>query len=383
MIRVIFFIPFFVVLFCWGCQESDSGEEFSEKPRTVIVYLGIDNNFSGEDREKIKALTEGWRKDFNGHLLVYADPERDESSEGTPYLTEIRWEDGKAVAREVRRYEESNSADPQVFRQVLTEIINEYPADSYGLVVLSHASGWLPPNTLGSARSVIEDKGKEMEIRDFVVAIPVKMSFVVFDACLMGGVEVAYEFEGKADYLVFSPAEVLVPGFVYATMMTHLMKEQPDVTAVAREFYEYYDSQNGYWRSATVSVIETGRMAKLAALCGELLPGVDAEQRTDLARIQRFGYGKDRLYFDLGDCLCTLFPQREAEIREALNDCILYKAHTPGYYSDGTHTYSDINVYSGLTVYIPQIRYPYLNGQYRKTKWAKRVNPFIPGSSDL
>lgn len=379
MIRIIFYVCLFFTAFCWGCHEDDS----IKTTRTVVVYLGVDNNFSGEEKEKIASLTEGWRKNFNGHLLVYADPGDNGKTGGTPYLTEIRWEGGQAVAREVKRYAESNSADPEVFRQVLTEIVHDYPADSYGLVVLSHGSGWLPSNTLGNARSVIQDNGKEMEIRDFVTALPVKMSFVIFDACLMGGVEVAYEFRDKADYLVISPAEVLVPGFVYTTMMKHLMQEQPDLTAVAREFYEYYDCREGYWRSATVSVIDVARMEKLAALCAELLLGKETERLTDLGCIQRFGYGRDKLYFDLGDYLRLLFPQREADIQQALDDCVLYKAHTPGYYSVATHSYSDINAYSGLTVYIPQARYPYLNGQYRKMKWTQRVNPFIPVSSDL
>ena len=288
------------------------------------------------------------------------------------------WENGKAVAREVKRYKESNSADPVVFRRVLSEIVDEYPAQSYGLVVLSHASGWLPSNTLASPRSVISDGGKEMEVRDFVTALPVKMAFVIFDACLMGGVEVAYEFKDYADYLVFSPAEVLVPGFVYKTMMGHLMKEKPDLTAVAREFYEYYDKLSGAWRSATVTVLDVSKMEALTKLAKELLAGVDGEKRLNIGHIQRYGYGWHNLYFDLGDYLETLYPQRVGEIEAALNACIVYKAHTPGYYSAGNGSYSAIDFYSGLTIYIPQEAYPYMNNEYKKMKWTQQVNPYIP-----
>lgn len=364
----------------WRCSDDKHTSPMAD--RTVIVYLGVDNNFSGEDDEKIAGLTEGWKENFTGHLLVYADPRPkgsgSDNPQGEPYLTEILWENGKAVAREVKRYKESNSADPVVFRRVLSEIVDEYPAQSYGLVVLSHASGWLPSNTLVSPRSVISDGGKEMEVRDFVTALPVKMSFVIFDACLMGGVEVAYEFKDYADYLVFSPAEVLVPGFVYKTMMGHLMKEKPDLTAVAREFYEYYDKLSGAWRSATVTVLDVSKMEALTKLAKELLAGVDGEKRLNIGHIQRYGYGWNNLYFDLGDYLETLYPQRVGEIEAALNTCIVYKAHTPGYYSAGNGSYSAIDFYSGLTVYIPQEAYPYMNNEYKKMKWTQQVNPYIP-----
>ena len=211
-----------------------------------------------------------------------------------------------------------------------------------------------------------------------VSRIAPNVRFVIFDACLMGGVEVAYEFKECADYLVFSPAEVLVPGFVYKTMMGHLMKEKPDLTAVAREFYEYYDKLSGAWRSATVTVLDVSKMEALANLAKELLAGVDGEKHLDIGHIQRYGYGWNNLYFDLGDYLETLYPQRVGEIEAALNACIVYKAHTPGYYSAGNGSYSAIDFYSGLTVYIPQEAYPYMNNEYKKMKWTQQVNPYIP-----
>ena len=37
----------------------------------------------------------------------------------------------------------------------------------------------------------------EIEIEDFAKALPMKMEYILFDACLMGGVEVAYEIREK------------------------------------------------------------------------------------------------------------------------------------------------------------------------------------------
>lgn len=77
-------------------------------------------------------------------------------------------------SKRLKQYPEQNSASPKVFRQVLEEIIGNYPAASYGLIVLSHASGWLPSGTLASPRTIINDGEKDMELWDFAEAIPVK-----------------------------------------------------------------------------------------------------------------------------------------------------------------------------------------------------------------
>lgn len=366
--RIYSWIGFLFAFCCLACHDDDAEPMPAGDMRTVIVYLGVDNDFNGEDREKIDQLVAGWKASYDGHLLIYADPA------GTPYLTEVSWENGKAVQKEVRRYEEQNSADPEVFRDVLTEIMKDYPAKSYGLIVLSHGSGWLPKFSLQHVRSIISDRNDEMEMKDFAEAIPGKMDFIVFDACFMGEIEVAYEFKDKTDYLVVSPAEVVVPGFVYSTMMKHLMKEEADVEAVARDFYEYFDKQKGDMRSATVSVVKTAELEELAVLCRELLYGRDGASEVDLRTIQNFGYGRHLLFFDFADYIRALVPDRYAEFEKVLDKCVVYKAHTPTYYSSGIAASSPIKEYSGLTIYIPQTEYPFLNSEYEKLKWTQRVN---------
>lgn len=377
--RIIFFIAIIGICSLFGCHDPAS-EDLVYTDRTIIVYLGVDNNFTGEDREKIESLTQGWDKNFQGRLLIYADPQKPltGSGDGLPYLTEVVWEEGRAVAKRLKQYPEQNSASPKVFRQVLEEIIGNYPAASYGLIVLSHASGWLPSGTLASPRTIINDGEKDMELWDFAEAIPVKMDFIVLDACFMAGAEVVYELKDKTDYLISSPAEVLVPGFVYRNMMAHLMLEQPDVVAVARDFYDYFNRQSGSMRSATVSVFKMSALEPWVALSRTLLENINGEQQVDLEQIQRFGYGKNKLYFDLGDYIKALHPERFDEFTKMVNDCVIYKAHTPGYYSAGTYSYSAIEAYSGLTIYIPQTEFPYINSVYRRLKWTQRVNPYIP-----
>lgn len=363
--RIYFFIG--ILLFVLAACHDDHPETEESKERTVIVYLGVDNNFAGEGAQKIKALTEGWRGSYDGNLLVYADA-------GEAVLVHIHEnKSGKAFADTIRKYGAENSADPVVLRRVLSEVKERFPAASYGMVVLSHASGWLPKGQLAEPASIIQDRYNEMEFLDFVDAIPMTLDFIIFDACFMGTIEVAYELKEKAKYIVASPAEVLSPGFVYKSMMGHLMEPEPQLTAVAEEFYDYFNAMSGFWKSATVSVIKTDELEELAGFLAEAGDITDSE-RVNLRELQQYGYGSHPLFWDMGDYVSRWAPEHYERFSDILDRAVLYKAATPGYYSSGNMTYNEIRTYSGLAMYIPQADYPFLNREFQKLKWAKDVS---------
>lgn len=362
-----------------SCCDDDEKPEPEIPNRTVLVYLGVDNNFAGEDVEKVDTLKHHWKGEHDGNLLVYAD------SEGRfgrkPVLLHIREKSGRTVVDTVAVYESENSASPVVFNRVLTDVQAGWPAESYGLVVLSHGTGWLPDGMMANPRSIIQDGNVQMEIGDFAEAIPYRLDFIVFDACLMAGVEVAYELKDKTDYLVFSAAEVLVPGFPYNTMMGHLMKPEADVVALARDFYDFFaDYKYPY---ATVSVVKTAELDGLADVVSAQLQGIE-DGEVSIAAIQDFGYGANSLYFDLADYMEAVEEYRvDAEfsvsgqmqaLYTALDRCVIYKANTPNYYTAWGGQVKPVRAHCGLTSYIPQTKFPLLNGAYRQMKWTKRIN---------
>lgn len=354
------------LLFFAACQKKDETPvEYAE--RTVIVYLAVDNNFKAEAKQKIDSLQKYWKKSYRGNLLVFSD-----AGAGNTKLIRILSKNGNNLAQVVEDYNDCNSADPEVLKKILIKIKNDYPADSYGMVVLSHASGWLPGNALVSPRSVMNDKGREMEFPDFVEALPMNMDFVIFDACFMGMVEVAYEMKDKVKYVVASPAEVLAPGFVYTRMMEHVMQKEPDLEAVAQDFYEYYARQEGAFRTATVAVVNTAALEDLATVTASILKETK-DKVVNLEQVQQFGYGQHMLFFDLADYIQSLSPSNYKAFEDALGNCIVYKAHTPGYYSAGNFKYNPIASFGGLGVYIPQEAYPWLNEKYNELSWTKRV----------
>jgi hypothetical protein len=89
--------------------------------------------------------------------------------------------------------------------------------------------------------------------------------------------------------------------------------------------------------------------------------------------VQTFGYGAQKIYFDLGDCARKLPDEKYAAFQAALGKCVIYKAHTDSYYSAATGSLTPIRAFSGLSVYIPQESYPQANRAYAKLKWAERT----------
>jgi len=361
-------ILLFLCISFLGChkEEVDSPKAFAS--RTVLVYLGVDNNFRAEALQKLRHLKNSWSKEIDGNLLIYSDT--GEKS----FLINIYYSPHRgAVADTIKTYAAENSASAETLARVMNTVKAFRPAESYGLVVLSHGTGWLPAEMSTpyvGLKSIIKDQstnnvtGYYMELTDFARAIPYKLDFIIFDACWMAGVEVAYELKDKADYIVASSAEVLEPGFVYGTMMKSLFKPKPDLAAVAREFYEYHNAQIAPYRSATVSVIKTASLDSLAQIVKEISinPAID--------NIQSFGHGSQRIFFDMGDYLQKMLPDRHEEINAALDRCIPYKASTSHYYSSATGKLEAINAFSGLTVYIAQEQYPVANRHYGSLKWA-------------
>lgn len=360
--------------------------EFEGSTHTMLLYLAIDNNFNLQTDyyAKINALTANWKKEYKGNIAVYAD-----SGNKNPVLVNIRYDEkrGISVADTVINYNESqNSASAEILRRIMNDTAERFPADTYGLVFLSHSSGWLPKGSLANPQSIGQDTGdktgksNEMELRDFAQALPYDLEYIFFDSCFMGAIEVAYELKDRVRYVAGSPAEVLVMGeFIYGPMVAHLMEGEPDIVAVARDFFEYFDAQTGSTRSATISVVDTGKLEPVAEIARELLDGVDGEALVDVSSIQNFRPGSSYLYFDFGDYIKALYPDRFDEFMDVLDEVFVYKANTPTYYSNKGAD-NEIRAFSGLTIYIPQAQYPFMNSEYLKLKWAKAVGTHVPST---
>lgn len=395
--------------------EKYEGPDPDAPRRTVLFYLAGDNDLSALGRIP-ELLRAAWTYTGNRCLIYY------DAADAPPVLLSLRG--GCATyptpfIETLAEYPEENSASAEVFARVVEDMTRIYPSDSFGLVFTSHASGWLPEGTLArpqaagtavagrdaavgvldasaanaaerGSRSIGKDTAPgtmaggatEMELADFAAAIPDgQFDFIVFEACLMGGVEVAYELRDKTRYIVASSAELLSPGFVpiYEHGASRLLFDtslpvEQALTAFASRYFDCMNAQSGAYRSATISVVRTSGMESLAALAADLFDRTtpDPTELNDLQHFDRPGsYGdfpaRPR-YFDFGEYM-TRFAGTDAVQRldEALRGTIVWKAATPEFLA-GYNGFR-IDCHSGLTTYVEQAEFPALNEAYRRTAW--------------
>lgn len=344
--------------------------------RTVLVYMAADNNLSKYAYGNIDKMLEGAAGHTlnGGNLLVYFDPADD-----APQLYQIKaGEDGKAVKTVVKTYEEQNSVSPEVMRSVIDEVVSEYPADNYGLILWSHGTAWFPEKFRTMLRSFGDDNERVMEIDQLKEALPDQVfDFILFDACYMASTEVIYALREKADYIIGSPTETMAEGFPYKKILTPMFQETPDFEGICREFYNYYDVLSGFNRSATVSLAATAPMEKLAQTVKAIVKGKEEAiynlPISELQQLEHLTASKHALY-DLDDFISRLAtPKQYTTFRQCLDEVILYKQATPfATYAKGP-TQLAINHFSGLSIYVPQTALSSLTAWYKGTDWYKAV----------
>jgi hypothetical protein len=335
-----------------SCSKEDTPELTS---RTVIVYMAADNDLSADAWVDLAEMKRGF-SETGAKLIVFIDPLNE-----TPVLLEI----GNGKETTISVYPELNACDPAVLKNVLEEVIALYPAEEYGLVFWSHATSWMPARSF--LRSFGRDSGSEINIPELASSLPLKFRFILFDACLMGSVEVAYELKDKTDYLVASSTETISDGFPYEQVVPELIKPEVDFKAVAQRYFDYYNAEAGANQSATISAVETKHLPELAHQLKLLCENSTAVlQAFDRNSVQRLDVYNEQYTFDLLDFVNKMLPEADKNnFVTQLEKAVLYKNHTPQFIQQ-----YEIATYCGLSCYIPHPQRSDLNKFYRTLGWC-------------
>lgn len=348
-----------MALTLFSCKKAETEEiVVVKRPKTVLLYMVANNNLSYDAENSISRLQNGYIPAEEGNLLVYKH-----CAGMDPVLLHIKkGEDGTVVADTAYRFPPRVSATKSALTQALNVTQALFPADSYGLILWSHGTGWIPP--LASFSSAAQEQisgsypertfgldGKiELEIRDLAQAIPYKLSFMLMDACFMGGIETAYEVKDSVDYYIGSPAEILTESFPYHKIMQHIFKSTPDYAAVCREYYDYYNAKSGSERSATVALMDCSKLAEVAEVAKRVFDQYGERIASlDLSLLQPYFRGSSSKYFyDLKDLVDAIADASlSAEFAAALERAVPYKATTP-YFIE-----LPIRSFCGVSTYVP------------------------------
>ncbi len=364
--------------------------------KVFLLYSAGYNNLKGYLDQNIKDLKKGWLpkgRRSDDAVLVYTHATASSGNYSvptSPYLIRIYSDDeGNVISDTLVTYPKGTvSSSAAQLNNVLTYVRENFKAKSYGMVVSSHATGYLPPQYYSNpssyqygSRSIGSDFAgnfnrvyHEIELKDFADAIPMKLDYILFDACLMGGVEVAYELRDVCGKIGFSQAEVLAWGLNYKTLTTHLIKERhPEPQRVCEDYYSQYENQTGANMSATISLADTEQIEELATVCSMLFDKYrSAIHQLRHSDVQDFG-GSKLYFYDLVDILRAAGANANelTSLQNAVSNVIPYKNTTGQYYSDTDKSIHpvDLSRFCGLTMYMPQGKGTELDKYYKTLDW--------------
>lgn len=393
----------------------------SEETRNVLLmYAAGFNSLSSFLKSDISDLKSGWlprNHRSEDILLVYSHLTSGSYKNATsPVLTRIYADnDGDVVTDTLVVYEKGtiSSSDEQL-ETVLEYVKDKFPAKGYGMVFSSHATGYLPSGyytnssefenslyfsrslyampgagkrpvpyvepcydpSLPMTKSIGQDVGYagedrvsyEMDLVDFANAIPMYMDYILFDACLMGGVEVAYQLKDVCRYVGFSQAEVLAEGFDYTTLTSHLLQSSvPQPVHVCEDYFDQYINETGISQSATISLVDCSMLGPLADVCSRIFmqyeDSLNSLRRHDVQRYYRYDY---HWFYDLESIVlkCGVDGELLDEFYDAMKSCVLYKAATPNFMGA-----FDIEIACGLSMFLPSDGGQYLKQYYASLAW--------------
>ena len=366
------------------------------RKKTVLLYAVASNNlYDNLLDDKVEMLSAASGMDLEGvSMLVY-----EVTRYGNPVLSEIvRTPSGECVFEVVKEYDkEYYSTDPRRITQVVSDMVQERDAESYGLIFWSHGTGIDPSFSTHATRGdgVVErpipgvysfgsdnDKDKnpsyydEIDIDELADAIPEGLfSFIWFDACYMAGIETAYEFRDKCDYFVGYPTEVFTPGMPYDLTLPYILREESDLVGAAQQFFRYYSEHpsSGY-RVATISVLSERQIEAVAECCKAAYSGVESAVGT--VGLQCYSRGRIGPFYDFGqytERMAVLGQETPdmSDFNKAMTEFVIWSAATP---QDFNYRPIPEENYSGVSCHVFDATSNTDKSNYYKTlDWYKRV----------
>lgn len=399
-----------------SCSNGDSpdGPDVPVTPvgQTVFMFFPWSNSLLSDFRRTVEDMQTvvAQRSMKDERIMVFMA-----TSEREAVLFELKKQNGRCLTDTLRRYSDRPFTSRQWLTSLFSEVMTLAPASRYGMVVGCHGLAWVPVQGQRSARKrlgsqeridegdnlykeeKIDKEGESNDLMHFEVQGPVTTRFIggtypetqiettdladamadasfhteyiLFDACYMSSVEVAYELKDVTHYLIASPTEVLSYGFPYITMGKHLLGT-PNYKGIADSFISFYSSYNLPY--GTVAVTDCTQLDALAAIAQQINAAATEQLVPNGVQIMD-GYSPT-LFYDLGHLMSLKDAGTvlTAAFAEQLDKTVPYKGHTSQYFTTLKDAPVDIKHYSGLNT--SQGSLNHMADRLSETAWYKATN---------
>ncbi len=393
------------------CGEAETELHITQdmSQQVLVAYYMGSNNLSQmllDNMEQMESAIAEGALGGHGRVLVFLDRYNGAA------LYELIDKGGSCSRTMLKNYETIDCTDPEVMSMVLADVEALAPAHHYGFVFGGHGTGWVHKelkmsdmNSFGDwvrkqgvghgvehselwlksyaegdwkTRAVGYDGSQAMNVEQLVEGLAeLKPDFVLFDACLMGGVEVAWELREVSRYLIASPIEIMIQGFPYTAITKQLFSDWNDLSALCKLFIDHYSQ--AVMPNAAISLVDLSKLDNLADATADVLASARKVEREWMSSVDSLQYYEglvNHVYYDLGECVERVATDSVAlgRFRTALDEVVLWEGHTEYGYSDYNRGEFLLRSCSGLSVYVSRPeRYPKFHTYYNKTGWAQRA----------
>ncbi len=358
-----------------GCKNSVPTPEEPAKTHTVIVYMGAENSLASYaqwDLEEMKSALDDIPQDCQ--VVVYHD------ATAKPIVYRLT-KDKFAVWREYR--EELNSADAEVMKSVLRDIVSGLKSNSYSLVLWSHGTGWSDYSDTPQ-RSIIIDNGRNngwsntgtwlnvSQLASVLETLP-RMQYIFFDACFMQSVEVASHLYPLTDHIIAAPNEIPGLGAPYHLMMKELC--QANIKGIIDRYAEGYPGSHG----VLLSAVCTAEFPNLCSLTAQFVPQAFArENMPSTDGIQIYAprdLSSQPVPYDMRSAMhralsAEQFALWETQWQKTILHCVKSQNWDTSYRGAEHDHLTDPDHYGGISMHIPQeVDEAAWNAQFQATPW--------------
>ncbi|MBR2229104.1 MAG: hypothetical protein IJ886_02370 [Prevotella sp.] len=360
-----------------ACSKDDD-EQKTPQTRTVLVYMSAENTLSSYAEADLKEIMDASiQLTEDDQLLVWYDRAKKDELPWLARMVNGKLKDSVSIADMQISNKDDYSSDPHVFEKVLTYAYSHYPAvEGYGLVLWSHASGWLKADSIAYSRAYGVDNGINSSysnngpflniptIRRILEGQP-HLDFILADCCNFMCLESIYELRSVTDYIVGSPAEIPDPGAPYATVVPEMFKRQNAAKGIMLKYAECYQD------ALPLSVAKTSEMEALAEATHDVLKaiysrlGMEYPDMTGMIHYYNESPGRFypyyNIFYDAGDFVKQYATDAEyKQWKTALDRVVIDKAFAKSWMVNKswyTH-YSDFEMteerYHGVSMFVPQ-----------------------------
>ena len=310
-----------------ACGDSNflTQESIKPKDKTILFYAIADNNLNNLSDTIFSIVGDVRITGLNNNLVLYLD-------DGD--CCNLYRCDENGGLQIIRSYGERNSVDENNMKELFEFVSKNYPARETGLIMWSHGTGWLPSGR--NTRSFGDDEGEAIDIHSIANSMKdVKFDYIIFDACFMGCVEVAWELYEKTKYILASPAEVPAMGIVdNSNVIGNLLLDGSILERLRKTCDAYVGINKKFLEGKSVSIVDTDKLASVAMRL-KTTGGFDGNSCVE--QLQCHYFRNQKLFFDARDVFRTMGCD------SLLSECIVYS----------NYDRRNSQKWCGLSVFVP------------------------------